>query len=551
MTMPSERLARARAARRAIALPLALSLVLAGLYPGPWTARAETLDLPEVLIAANVFHPEQPLLDHLMVIVDKVIDPTSIPAPVDFALTFDGAPIAIGAVSFVYAGFAGPGSAVNRAGISLIRLDIAPLPIADLYLPDREFTLVYAPGAAPIRDRALNEAAPATVEVLLFDAVGQELAAGTIDHDYGADKLLLFTNQPFDLGSIPDPGDFSVTIDGNPYGPVAVSAAFPDVGMGVIELTLSQPVGVVEGYARVVYAPGVNRVIGRHDGVELEAFDIDWVYFFLPANEVFVDLGAAPGTATTASVAGVSESDPVATTVYSPTGGTVTISERPLSGAPPPGYVFFGQLVEITAPDATDPADPLVLTFDVHASLVPAGESAQTIEILRNDVPVPNCAPSAGETPVADPSPCVSARVDQPNGDVSIVVATLQASRWNFALRTPVAFDGFFAPVDNHTRNGLRAGAAVPLRFSLGGDRGLDVFAAGSPSSRPVACDTQEPYDEVETTVTAGKSGLTYDAASDRYTYVWKTSSAWTGCRRLSMTFVDGTTVSVTFQFRR
>lgn len=550
--MPSGRPPRARAARRAIALPLALTLVLGGVAPGPGAALAETPDLPEILVAANVFHPDQAALDHLMVVVDKVIDPTSVPAPVDFGVAFDGAAVTVRGVSFVYAGFAGPGSELGEAGISFIRLDIDPIPIVAIgSWPYPEFTLTYAPGASPIRDRALNEAPAATVEVLLFDAVGQELGAGTIDHDYGADKLLLFTSQPFDLGSTPDFGDFVVTLDGEPYGPVAVRAAFPDIGLGVLELTLSKPVDVLEGTARVVYTPGSNRVIGRYDGAELGAFDVDWIYFFLPANDVSVNLGSSAGTVTTASGAGVSQSDPVATTVYSPTGGTVSISEQPLAGTPPAGYVFFGQLVEVTAPDATDASDPLVLTFDLHASLVPAGESAQTIEILRNDVPVPACDPPASETPAAEPSPCVWERVDHPNGDISITIATLQASRWNFALRAPVAFEGFFAPVDNLARNGVRAGAAVPLRFSLGGDRGLDVFAPGSPSSRSVACDTQDPYDEVETTVSAGKSGLTFDTASGTYTYVWKTSTAWTGCRRLTMLFLDGTTVSATFQFRR
>jgi hypothetical protein len=49
------------------------------------------------------------------------------------------------------------------------------------------------------------------------------------------------------------------------------------------------------------------------------------------------------------------------------------------------------------------------------------------------------------------------------------------------------------------------------------------MFAAGSPSAQPVACNTSTPRDEVEQTVTAGGSSLSYSAASDTYTYVWKT----------------------------
>jgi hypothetical protein len=33
-------------------------------------------------------------------------------------------------------------------------------------------------------------------------------------------------------------------------------------------------------------------------------------------------------------------------------------------------------------------------------------------------------------------------------------------------------------------------------------------------------------------TATAGDSGLSYDAATDQYTYVWKTDKTWSGtCR--------------------
>lgn len=41
-------------------------------------------------------------------------------------------------------------------------------------------------------------------------------------------------------------------------------------------------------------------------------------------------------------------------------------------------------------------------------------------------------------------------------------------------------------------------------------------------------------------TETAGHSSLTYDAASGRYHYVWKTDKAWAGtCRRLVLGLDD------------
>src|SRR5262249_27214781 len=45
-------------------------------------------------------------------------------------------------------------------------------------------------------------------------------------------------------------------------------------------------------------------------------------------------------------------------------------------------------------------------------------------------------------------------------------------------------FSGFFQPVDNlPTVNSVKAGSAIPVKFSLDGNQGLNIFAAGSPTS--------------------------------------------------------------------
>ena len=76
------------------------------------------------------------------------------------------------------------------------------------------------------------------------------------------------------------------------------------------------------------------------------------------------------------------------------------------------------------------------------------------------------------------------------------------------------AFTGFFSPVDNPPAlNTMKAGAAVPVKFGLGGDQGLAVFAAGYPTSERIACDSSSSLDPVEETTTAGASSLAYDAA--------------------------------------
>ncbi len=129
----------------------------------------------------------------------------------------------------------------------------------------------------------------------------------------------------------------------------------------------------------------------------------------------------------------------------------------------------------------------------------------------------------------------------------------------NFALARydsqPIGytFAGFFAPVDNApVVNRVKAGSAIPVKFSLNGNQGLNIFAPGFPASQPIACADGAALDDVEETVTVGNSSLTYDADADRYTYVWKTERSWANtCRQLIVTLGDGTTQVANFRFSR
>ncbi len=103
-------------------------------------------------------------------------------------------------------------------------------------------------------------------------------------------------------------------------------------------------------------------------------------------------------------------------------------------------------------------------------------------------------------------------------------------------------FSGFFAPVDNlPTLNSAKAGSSIPVKFSLGGDQGLNIFAGGSPGSQTVACSSGAPIDVIEQTTSAGAGTLQYDSVTDQYTYVWKTQKSWAGtCRQLVVELADG-----------
>jgi hypothetical protein len=134
------------------------------------------------------------------------------------------------------------------------------------------------------------------------------------------------------------------------------------------------------------------------------------------------------------------------------------------------------------------------------------------------------------------------------NGDQSDNSATNAGAAYVFVLYN---FSGFFQPVDNMpTVNVVNAGRSIPIKFSLSGNKGLNIFAAGYPASLPMACDGT-PGEDIEETVTDGSSSLSYDAATDTYTYVWKTEKSWAGtCRQLVVKLNDGSEHVANFKFK-
>jgi hypothetical protein len=103
---------------------------------------------------------------------------------------------------------------------------------------------------------------------------------------------------------------------------------------------------------------------------------------------------------------------------------------------------------------------------------------------------------------------------------------------------------GFFRPVVDGM-NVAKAGSAIPIKFSLHGNQGLDVIASGSPTFTIKGAGGRQ-------TVTAGQSVLTYDPTSDQYTYVWKTDKAWAGkSGTFELKLADGTTHTAEFTFTK
>jgi len=111
-------------------------------------------------------------------------------------------------------------------------------------------------------------------------------------------------------------------------------------------------------------------------------------------------------------------------------------------------------------------------------------------------------------------------------------------------------FEGFSALAEADMVE-AKAGRAIPVQFSLGGDYGLDILADGYPKATPTSCGRSAETMTLDdsSTSTAGDSGLRYDAETGEYMYVWKTPRAAAGCYEFQLGLVDGSENSLTVNF--
>jgi len=114
-------------------------------------------------------------------------------------------------------------------------------------------------------------------------------------------------------------------------------------------------------------------------------------------------------------------------------------------------------------------------------------------------------------------------------------------------------FEGFLRPLMNPpVVNRMAAGRTVPIRFSLGGDQGRDVLAAGSPSVQPVPCDPSAPFNDLEGFEFGHSSRLLHSPKRGTYTHLWQTDPRWAGtCQELSLELRDGSVHRAIFQLLR
>jgi hypothetical protein len=386
----------------------------------------------------------------------------------------------------------------------------------------------------------------------LRDAQGQEVPATTLDTIISAEPIALATVEaatggnhlllllPGRLTSMPAPEDFELQVDFEPYTPIGVVQRFPHLGVTLLDLEL--PLVLDGSQFPSLFHVGATPLTFV-DGAEITIFDL-----FVETSGLFQGPSGTtepdpenPGAPVTITPPDSSTlATPVTITFPTVTGGGVTTVQSAIETTAPP----------IPANFATgDP--PAYYEIATTATFVPPAEIciAYNPSAYDDESAVRLLHFEAGAW--TDVTTSLDTAANRVCGEVTsfspfAVVETADAG-------PTYDFSGFFAPVDNlPTVNTVNSGRAIPVKFSLGGDQGLEIFAAGSPSSVRVACPLAPPLDTIETTVPANANTLTYDPASDRYTYVWKTLKSWAGtCRKLTVVFADGTTVEAMFRFSK
>ncbi|HEV8692729.1 MAG TPA: HYR domain-containing protein, partial [Lysobacter sp.] len=201
----------------------------------------------------------------------------------------------------------------------------------------------------------------------------------------------------------------------------------------------------------------------------------------------------------------------------------------------------FTVTVRDTTPPTIAPHAEVTITGASGSSALVHYTLPEAFDLVSGNVAV-NCTPAPDST-----FPVGTTAVNCSAADAAGNVATS-----SFPVTVHYAWTGFFRPIDNlPTVNSAKAGSAIPVKFSLGGNQGMAILAAGYPKSAPMACQGAV-QDLVEETVTAGGSSLQYDAAANQYIYIWKTDKSWAGgCRQLQLRLADGTTQVANFTFTR
>jgi sugar lactone lactonase YvrE len=225
------------------------------------------------------------------------------------------------------------------------------------------------------------------------------------------------------------------------------------------------------------------------------------------------------------------------------TPGTYTINYSATDGTHTANASRTVNVVDTTAPVISCPAN-IVVTLPPNSmatSMAVSYPAVTATDSCDSGVTV-NSSPASGSVFNAGTTTVNATATDDAG----------HTSSCSFTVTVQYNFTGFFPPINNlPVVNTVNAGRAIPVKFSLSGYKGLNIFAPNSPASGPIVCNSSDPAVVLQDTETAGGSSLSYDAGSDQYVYVWKTSASWAGtCRQLVVQLNDGSIHRANFKFK-
>jgi len=308
------------------------------------------------------------------------------------------------------------------------------------------------------------------------------------------------------------------------------------------DTVLAENVALVGGQAQFTTS---GLALGSHSITAVYGGDEDWEGS--ESEAVNLTVGKRMATVTLDGLAQTYDGQPKPVTVTTdPAGLKVDVT---YNGSPTPPSDLGGYAVVATVDDANYQGSASgTLTIGQATATVSLSNLDQIYDGQPKPVAVTTDPAGLSVDVTYNGSPTAPANA----GSYAVVATVTDANYQGSAsgtLTIHYPFSGFFPPVDNPpVWNVANAGRSIPVKFSLGGDRGLNIFVQGYPQVQLMQCDAG-PTDPVETYTP--DSGLSYDPQTQQYSYGWKTQKAWAGkCGTFVMLLVDGTTHTAEFKFK-
>ncbi len=207
-----------------------------------------------------------------------------------------------------------------------------------------------------------------------------------------------------------------------------------------------------------------------------------------------------------------------------------------------PGALFAQATLNVSVTVETTP--PVINPIANVVATLPAGSATSMPVAFPLPTATDNCP---GTTVTTVPVSGSTFGVGTTTVNVTATDAVGNTATSSFTVWVQYPFTGFGGRIQNPPAvNFQAAGNTLPINFSLGGSRGLNIFTSGSPSSRQVTCPAGAPIG-LATPATLSPS-LFFQKG--QYTMYWQTDPAWAGtCRQFSVTLNDGTTRNLNFSF--